>query len=475
MENISVNIIDLPHIVPLLGLALMSALFAGKIAKRIGLPKVTAYMMVGIILGPTGFNYLTEPIADKFHFINEIAFGLILFNIGGEFHRGLFENITLKHLKFSLVFSLLSVLFISCLCFLFTYFTDMQLNQRLMFSFYMAFVALAAAPPTTLLVIKEYNSNGPLTQSIFVFLIVSTVLALVGTEVLEVVYEYMGYWSGGGEQLIHHMLGLAWSFAGAVLFGMILGVLLSYWEQQEHNTSELYFAVICFIIFGITISHYLNLNPLFLSLALGFTLVNTSPTGIIVHQSIKEMGLSVFAIFFVLAGAHIHLQEQLQSLGILGLGYIIARTIGIFLSSKISSILTNEDEVVEKFLGPSVLSHAGAALAIVMSIKGRSEETAQTIVSVVMTSIFVFEIVGPLSLKFSLIKSKEAAAVMKTKNISKSFYGFYHLIKNFVRNINSGASKSDVKTVSSIVNHEIFAIQETATIVELTEFLKQRK
>ncbi|MFW5887756.1 MAG: cation:proton antiporter, partial [Bacteriovoracia bacterium] len=153
---------------------------------------------------------------------------------------------------------------------------------------------------------------------------------------------------------------------GSLLIGSILGIILSYWEQQEKNESEMLLGVISAILLGQTIAIYLGLESLLISLALGFALVNSSPSGMAIHEHMKHTGLSIYALFFVLAGAHLHLQEQIETIGVLGLGYILARILGMQISSWFAGKITKENPKVSKFMGMSVLSHAGAALAIVI-------------------------------------------------------------------------------------------------------------
>ena len=94
--------------IPILGTAFFAAFFIGKAAKYVKLPKVTAYILVGIILGPSALGYINESFAQEFHIINDIVFGLVLFTIGGEFHRELFKKLAWNHVGFSILLSLLN-------------------------------------------------------------------------------------------------------------------------------------------------------------------------------------------------------------------------------------------------------------------------------------------------------------------------------------------------------------------------------
>jgi Kef-type K+ transport system membrane component KefB len=155
--------------ISLLGIIFLVAFFTGRVAQKLKIPKVTAYILVGILFGPSLFNFLTEEMAHQHETFNEVAFGLILFNIGGEFHKGLFKNLELKHIYHSTIMAFLILIITALISYLFSLTTNMDLGQRVAYSITLGTIAIAAAPPTTLLVVKELDAEGPLTHLTMVF------------------------------------------------------------------------------------------------------------------------------------------------------------------------------------------------------------------------------------------------------------------------------------------------------------------
>jgi Kef-type K+ transport system membrane component KefB len=466
---------NLSQSIPVLGLALVLSFLAGKWARRVRIPQVTAYIIVGVILGPSAFNLLTAEMAESFYPINQLAFGLILFNIGGEFDRDVMKRINWLHIKYSSLLALLIFVFATLICFAFSYFTGMNTVQRIVASTFLGLVAIAAAPPTTVLVMKELEAKGPFAHIIMVYLVVGTIISIVGSHAAFYLFQDWGIWSGGHGHYLIQFLILAWSVIGSLIIGTILGLLLSYWEQKERDPSELLLGVICAILLGQTLAYYIQLEPLLVSLSMGFALVNSSPVGHALHARIKNVGLSIYAIFFVLAGAHIHLQQNLKMIGILGIGYLVARSVGIFVSARLAGRLIGEDEKVQKYMGFAILSHAGAAIAIVTKLHGQTDPSAISVVEVVLASIFVFEIAGPLALRQCLIKVCEVShGSIFTDVTARMTFGLGAIFRDFVQNV--GLLRPDksfqLNAVSPLVIQDILGIEGSASLGKLYKFIE---
>lgn len=472
------QLITLPSQISLLGIILVVAFFTGRIARRVKVPKVTAYILVGIIFGPTLFNFLTEKMAHQHDTFNEVAFGLILFNIGGEFHKGLFKNLELKHIFHSTIMAFLILIITGAITFLFSLTTDMDFGQKIAYSITLGVIAIAAAPPTTLLVVKELDAEGPLTHLTMVFLAIGTIITLTLSQVLAIIFTHTDIWNGPNLPLTTQLFHLFLKVFGSLGVGVILGFMLSLIVEREKKEGEVLLAVICIILFGQSIAHFFHMDPLLTALFTGFALVNFAPTGMNIHQILKDAGSTIFAFFFILAGSHIHLQKQLETVGILGFGYIFARTVGVLLSSYISAKISKEPKVIGKYLGSSVLSHAGAALAIALTLNKYHSPSAQTAMTVVIGSIFFFELVGPLTLKYSLNVINEVNASTNTLGTPKKVvHSPKELIITFLLNlgiIHDEEIQHD-KSVSHFICRNTLTISQEANFNQVIKFINDHQ
>ncbi|OUR97125.1 hypothetical protein A9Q84_12410 [Halobacteriovorax marinus] len=478
MQAQEVTLAILEEKIPVLGIAMIAALIFGQFSKKVKIPKVTAYIFTGILIGPTGLNLMSVEIADSFHFLADIAMGLILFNIGGDFDRDLIKILGPKKFKEIAVVILLTFVMVFTLTFFSYGLVTQDLRMTLIISSFLSFVALMTAPPTTLLVMKEYNAKGPLQTSILTFLAMGTVFALVGTQVVEVTLKILKIWpSADGQTPLVQMALLAWSLLGSVLLGFILGFFLSYWEQKEKKSSEFLMLVGSTILFGQTLSYYLNTDPLIISAVIGFTVVNSSNTGKEIHQGINDMGLSIYAIFFILAGAHINLREFTVTTFTMAFIYIICRIVGFYMASRLTGKLVSSFNDKANYFGLSTLSHAGVALAVVSKIMPIDTESSNLIVTIILSSIFVFEIIGPLLLKWGLTQAKEIKEVQAgDKNLSKkTSVSMGQLIDNLQENLNIKKDQPKITNqgIKHLIKTDMISVKETANITFVQKFVYQ--
>lgn len=460
--------------IPILGFSLILAFIVGKIAHRIHVPKVTGFILVGLILGPSGYDLITKQLHHELNYLSDLALGLILFNIGGEFHRELLKKIGWKMVRYALVYCSFVSLIVFGVSMAFLQLTELNANEMIFFSCFICVVAITAAPPTTLIVIKEYDSKGNLTDHIIVILAIGTVLAIVGSEIVKIAFEYTGMLTATGNTIGEGILSLLWSIFGSILIGTLLGLALSYLEQHEKTQSEILLAVVCTILLGITLAHTFHLEPLLISIFLGFSLVNFSHSGADIHNHIKGVGLSIYALFFILAGSHIDIYKM-QAIGLLGFIYIIARTVGIGFSSMIACKLLKEKEIKGQFLGLGLLSHAGAALGIVAKFNTDGKAIVSDTVHAIVSSVFFFEILGPIMLRFSLIKSREVKVGSLIGDASSSAtLSLYDMLLNFLTNIgliHREKSKQTDQNIKTLANHKIYAIDAKANFAEVVKYI----
>lgn len=467
---------SLINAIPILGLTLVLCLLIGNLSKKIGLPKVSGYIILGIILGPEVFNHIPHDFTVNFKFFNDMALGLILFNIGGEFNKSLLKKMQKEQLLHSLLVCAFIVVFVFIFFFIISSLTTSLSNgHNLILSLFLALLSVEAAPPTTLLVIKEYSSEGKLSETIKIYLAFATMGAVIGTLILTKVLGFFSIWPMNYNGQVTLFLEAFWNIAGSILFGIILGIFLSFFERSENKVGNIFFAIIATILFGQSIAHYLKIDSLLISLFLGFTVANASHVGENLHKDIKNFGGSVYALFFVLAGTHIKFGALLGSIGILGAGYIVSRISGIILSNYMSAkILKLKEDNVRKYMGIGVISHAGAALAIVTRVYEYKHPTTDLIFNIVISSIFIFELAGPVLLKLALFKSGEIESWNgKAEKTTKGNLSIKDTVSTFTKNITSKESENfSSDTIKDLVKRDVMAIEGDADLESIKEYLK---
>jgi len=158
----------------------------------------------------------------------------------------------------------------------------------------------------------------------------------------------------------------------------------------------------------------------------------------------------------------------------LGLGYVLARTVGLIFSSRLAAKFTKENKLLGTHLGFAALSHAGAALAIVTKITNEADPSAQAIITVVLSSVFVFEVLGPLILRYTLMHAGEIKiGGMLGPPAARASLSMLELIQNSLENF--GVTKKteipELESIKLLVDPRVFAINGSASIQEVVQFV----
>lgn len=462
------------NFISVLGLSLVGAFIVGKIAHRLHVPKVTGFVFLGLLLGPSVLNLLTQDLQHQLDYLSEIALGLILFNIGGEFHKELIKKIGWKMLKFSLIYCFFIQLIVSVFSLIFIGWSPLSLEHGVFFALMTGATAVVAAPPTTLMVIKEFDSKGQVTDMIIVILAVGTMISMLSSQILIIGAEHLGILTAKVELSIgEHLLGFVWSIFGSLLVGVGLGFGLSYLEQHEKNNSEVLLAVVSAILLGIYLSDLLHLEPLLVSISMGFCLVNISHSGEDVHHHVKGVGLSIYALFFIMAGAHLNV-HHLQTVGYFGLLYITARILAIWSSAWLTGFVLKEKEFPTHLVGLGLFSHGGVALGLMSKLNPNENASTHAIVSAITASIFIFEIIGPILLRQILIKAREVKVgkILEDGSTSLSLNPL-DLFQNFL--VNLGLKKERhfkaEESIQPLILRKIYAIKAQANFDEVVKYI----
>ena len=160
------------------GIVLLTGFVGGRLAKLVKLPSVSGYLIAGLLLGPSLLNMITPSDEHSLTFISEIALSMIAFSIGSEFVLKDMMKLGKKIFWITLweVVGAIGVVFVV----MFVIF-----KQPFAFSIVIASMSAATAPAATLMVMRQYKANGPLTRTIlpvvaldYVFGIIAFCIAL---------------------------------------------------------------------------------------------------------------------------------------------------------------------------------------------------------------------------------------------------------------------------------------------------------
>ena len=382
------------------GLILIAALMAGHAAQVARAPEVTGYLLVGVLIGPSSFDLISHDNVATLSFLSDVALGLILFNIGAIFEVSNFRRVGPGVLRVTLWEASLAFVLV-CLVLVIS---GMTWSLALL----LAVVAMETAPATTMMVLNEYDAKGPMTDRLLALVALNNMYVLlmfgVVTAGLTLAQASGEGWLTAGYRAAH---GLLWSTAGSIALGALLGLLMDFWATRAKESGEAMILSIGAVLIAVGASRWLGLSPLFATLALGATVANASTHGDRLLRALGRADPPLYAAFFVLAGAEL-VPSSVFGLGVIGIGYTLARTIGKIGGARIGLRGQDVPPVVRQQIGYCLISSSSLAVGLTIQIRSAFPAYAATVTGIVLAAVVIFEVVGPLLTRRALIVTGEA-------------------------------------------------------------------
>lgn len=378
-------------------LVLCFGLLGGRVARKFNLPNVTGYLVGGLFLGPSFLKVISEVDTPVINFVNELALSAIAFNIGGEF---LIK--TIKKLgKEVFIITIAEVVTVVSLVFVVMFFI---FNQSFVFSIMVASMSAATAPAGTMMVIRQYQARGKMTDTILPVAALDDAMGImVFGLALSLAKVSIGQVTGSTLMLV---LAPFIEILGSLLIGFVLGLVLAKISNLVKSQEELTSVLVLFVLASSGLAQALGLSSLLSSMMMGAVFINlgTKPTR--VFNNINTFIPPFNVLFFAFAGSSLDL-SILGQIGILGLAYVFSRMSGKVIGTTIGAKVAKSDPVIVKYLGWALLPQGGISIGLSMVVKAQLPDYSDGIVTLILFSVLVFEIAGPILAKIAITRAGE--------------------------------------------------------------------
>lgn len=383
------------------GLILLLGFVGARLLKYIRLPSVTAFLIVGILIGPHILNIVTEEIFTASDFFSNLVLGVIAFSLG--------ENFRLEEIKKGMK----QIMWIS---FIAAFGTWVLVSAALLIYFvivkvpiYPAIVlgaaASATAPAATVLIIREYRASGLLTEFLLKVVAIDDAWCLMFAALA---IAFANAMRAEVFQISIIFVGLGEIF-GALIIGAVLGYIFSFLSRFVKTSEEFLVYIFGFILLNVGLSIAINVSVLMSSMMMGLVVINLARENYKFFEILRTVDAPLYLVFFILAGAHLDF-SILYKMGVVGLLYIIFRVIGKVYGAKIGAKISNAPKPIENWLGLGLTPQAGVALGIGLVAKSTFPEFGNYIFTIIAATTVIFELIGPLLTKYSLIKAGDIAS-----------------------------------------------------------------
>ena len=396
-----------------LAVALVGGLMLSRLTKRLHLPAVTAYLVAGLILGPfclgslgisgLGFNSLVQ--VEGFSIITQTALGFIAFTIGNEFRLGQLKSMGSSAIIIGILQAVITTILVDIVLIVLHLLFPHVLSLSAAIT--LGAIASATAPAATLMVVRQYKADGPLTR---LLMLVVAIDDAVGLLLFSVSFGVATALSHGQVSILAVVIEPLLEIVLSLGLGALMGWLLNKVELFFHSGSKRMTVSVAFVLLTVGLSMLeFHIGPVHCSFSLllvcmmcGTIFCNICDTSEELMDRIDGWTMPLNVLFFVISGAELDLQILTNPMTILvGVIYILARSSGKYLGSMGSCALTRQPKPITDNLGITLLPQAGVALG--MALTAASLPDGTLVRNVVLFAVLIYELVGPTLTKRSLL------------------------------------------------------------------------
>ena len=413
-----------------LSVALLGGLLMSRLAKKLGLPAVTAYLVAGVVLGPfclgmlgiPGFGFATSEDVSNLDLISQVALGFIAFTIGNEFRLEQLKHMGKQAITVGILQAVVTTILVDIgLVGLHFIIPDLLPVSS---AITLGAIAAATAPAATLMVVRQYKANGPLTK---LLLLVVAIDDAVGLVLFAASFGVATALESGKVSMTTILVEPAIEIILSLALGAFAGWVLFLIERFFHSGSKrLSLSISCVLItVGLSMGTFevagvhVGFSLLLVCMMAGTIFCNICDFSEELMERIDDWTAPLFVLFFVLSGAELNLGILSNPLVLLiGGVYIIFRSLGKYLGAFSSCKLTGCSDNITKHLGITLLPQAGVALG--MALTAQQLQDGEVVRNVVLFSVLVYELVGPALTKRALIAAGEIHVEGRTSSRRKN-------------------------------------------------------
>ncbi|MGN0983478.1 MAG: cation:proton antiporter [Gemmiger sp.] len=415
-----------------LSLALIAGLLMSRVAKRIHLPAVTGYLITGLLLGPfclgalgvPGVGFETLEAVESYGIVSQVALGFIAFIIGNEFRLSQLRTMGRQAITVGVLQAVVTTALVD-MALVALHFARPELIS-LSSAITLGAIAAATAPAATLMVVKQYKADGPLTRLLLMAVAIDDAAGLV---LFSVSYGIANALEQGHVDVLSIVVEPVLEILLSLLLGAVAGFALDRLERYFLSRAKRISLSVGFVLLTAGISMvefqagpvHVGFSLLLVCMMTGTVFCNICETSEELMDRIDRWTAPVHILFFVLSGAELNLRILRNPLVlVIGVVYILSRSVGKIGGAWVSCRMTACSDAIQKYLGITLLPQAGVALGMAMTAANLSD--GEMVRNVVLFSVLVYELVGPTLTKMSLTAAGEIdpAVEVSERSLNKS-------------------------------------------------------
>ena len=390
-----------------LSVMLLGGFLMSRLTKLIKLPNVTAYIAVGILIGPFCLDLIPQNIIQHTEFLPDIALAFIAFSTGEFFKLKTLKKNGLKVIVITVFESFAASLFVFIL-------TGCVLRLNFAFSLILSALAAATAPASTLMTIRQTGAKGEFVDTLLQVVALDDIVGLVAYSVA--ISVAVASFSDTSVQIVGILLPLAENL-GVILLGALFGFVMKLVISRSSSSDNRLIIAVSLLFAFCGICAMIDVSPLLGCMSMGMTYINVSGDDKLFKQ-LNYFSPPILLMFFVRSGISFDLTALFSapasigsiSLVLIGVLYFFIRILGKYSGAFIGSAVTKKTKETRNFLGLALIPQAGVAIGLAalgartLALAGYGE-LGNALQTTILSSSVLYELIGPACAKLSLFLS----------------------------------------------------------------------
>ena len=412
LENIGIksdsNVFTASSIILALGVILICGFLMTRLTKLLRLPNATAYIVTGILIGPSVINLIPSDFIARTDFISDIALVFIAFTAGEFFKIKEVKKTIGKVVIITTIEAVATFALVFALC-------AFAFRLPVPFSLVLAALSSATAPTSTIMTIKQTKSKGHFVNMLLQVIVVDSIISLL----LYTISISICIGMKPGATL--EFASVAWPIAKmliCLIIGIAFGFVLRFLISSKRTTDNRLIVVVAVLLLFCGICSLLGQSPLLGGIAIGMVYTNMSKGEEKLFAQVNYFIPPIMLVFFVRGGMNLDFSNFSKSSSlttvpfiVIVLAFLVARFAGKFGGSFLGSLAVREPKETRKYLGLGLIPQASVAIALAtlgaraLTSNGMEEE-ATALMTIILASSIIFEIIGPACAKLGLYLTK---------------------------------------------------------------------
>ncbi|MBD5459495.1 MAG: cation:proton antiporter, partial [Lachnospiraceae bacterium] len=376
-----------------LSIILFSGFIMTRLTNTLNMPKVSGYILAGILIGPCCLNFIPRDMIGSMSFVSDLALAFIAFGVGKFFKK----EVLLRTGKKIIVITISEALAAGVLV---TLALKLLFGLNWEFALILGAIATATAPASTMMTINQYKAKGEFVDTLLQIVALDDVVCLLAFSIVSAVING----NAAGKLSVHDiLLPVAYNIA-VILLGVFCAYFLSRLLIPARSRDNRLILAIAMLLGLSGICAAIDISPLLSCMVFGAVYINMTKDKKIFRQ-INNFTPPVMSVFFIVSGMNLDL-NALTAVGAVGVSYFAIRIVGKYLGTYLSCLAMKTSREVRNYMGLALIPQAGVAIGLAfLGQRMLPPETGNMMLTIILSSSVLYEMAGPVSAKAALLLS----------------------------------------------------------------------